>query len=236
VKLIQAIEALEDLKNEGNDPAIQWWGADHERWKASVVFVMKAALGENSETLVKFSSVSYSYFTLQEGAEEDRRARLFFAERVAEAMGLIEAAIYELRLRTANEIDPDNYDRDLWRHVQHSVEEERWDQVASAAATFVEDKVRRWAGNPPSESNGVLVGQALFAKVLAEGGTLALGSQIAETMGWRNLGMGFAAALSNVDRHRIQDRTDLKQYAIGVLGLASLILTQIRYTHPGAVS
>jgi hypothetical protein len=54
--------------------------------------------------------------------------------------------------------------------------------------------------------------------------------------GWRFLAVGFASALGNVDRHNIQDRADLKQYALGVLGLASLLLTQVRFTHPAVVA
>lgn len=44
-------------------------------------------------------------------------------------------------------------------------------------------------------------------------------------------GMGFAQALSNVDRRRIQKRDDVKRYAIGVLALGSLLLTQLRHEH-----
>ena len=43
--------------------------------------------------------------------------------------------------------------------------------------------------------------------------------------------MGFAQALGNVDRHRIQSRDDAQRYAIGVLGLGSLLLTQLRHEH-----
>lgn len=68
------------------------------------------------------------------------------------------------------------------------------------------------------------------------GGPPALGDQTNETDGWRNLGQGLVAALGNVDRHGIQERSDAKQYAIGVLGLASPLLTQIRYEHPVAIT
>jgi hypothetical protein len=43
--------------------------------------------------------------------------------------------------------------------------------------------------------------------------------------------MGFAQAMGNVDRHRIQQRQDARRYAIGVFGLGSLLLTQLRYEH-----
>lgn len=43
--------------------------------------------------------------------------------------------------------------------------------------------------------------------------------------------MGFTQALGNVDRHNIQKRADAKRYAFGVLGVGSLILTQLRHQH-----
>ncbi|MGP6175356.1 TIGR02391 family protein [Corynebacterium sp. A21] len=54
---------------------------------------------------------------------------------------------------------------------------------------------------------------------------------LARFEGWRSLAMGFTQALSNVDRHRLQRRDDARRYAIGVLGLGSLLLTQLRYEH-----
>lgn len=57
------------------------------------------------------------------------------------------------------------------------------------------------------------------------------GKEPSEWEGWRALGMGFVQALGNVDRHNIQKRDDAKRYAFGVLGIGSLILTQLRYQH-----
>ena len=48
---------------------------------------------------------------------------------------------------------------------------------------------------------------------------------------WLALGIGFTAALGNADRHRIQQRDDARRYAVGVLGVGSLLLTQLRYEH-----
>lgn len=42
------------------------------------------------------------------------------------------------------------------------------------------------------------------------------------------LGTDFAQALGNVDRHKIQSRDDAKRYAFGILGLGSLLQTQLR--------
>lgn len=87
-------------------------------------------------------------------------------------------------------------------------------------------KVRRWAG-----LDGGVVGKGLYAAALADNAELQLGSRGGEWEGWRMLGMGFAQAVGNVDRHHIQDRPDARRYAIGALGLASLLLTQLRYQH-----
>ena len=50
-----------------------------------------------------------------------------------------------------------------------------------------------------------------------------------ERDGWHQFGRGLAAATGNVDRHHLQQRPDLKPYAVGVLDAASLLLTQLRY-------
>jgi hypothetical protein len=232
----RAITELQRLASEASAIAAAGPGPLHELWKTSVSTVLNQTLGQTSEIGFRFRSVRYRHGVESTAPDARSRNARVFSDRVQMAVALIHAAIYELGLTSENDLNSNNYDPDLWNHVQHSINEERWEQVASAAATFVEDKVRRWGGTPLNESGGVLVGQALFATVLAEDGPLALGSQTAETTGWRSLGMGFAGALSNVDRHRIQEeRPDLKQYAIGVLGLASLLLTQIRYKHPEAV-
>ena len=79
--------------------------------------------------------------------------------------------------------------------------------------------------------DGAVVGKNMYAHALSNAGELRLGAQSNEWEGWRNLGMGFAQATSNVDRHHVQIRPDLKRYAVGVLGLASLLLTQMRHAH-----
>ena len=70
-----------------------------------------------------------------------------------------------------------------------------------------------------------------MGRVFADDSDWRLGSRAAEREGWRALATGFAQALSNVDRHRIQRRDDARRYALGVLGLGSLLLTQLRYEH-----
>jgi Protein of unknown function (Hypoth_ymh) len=230
----RAIEELGKLKEQAlNDPQIQAETPDHRGWKAKAIAVLTGSLGTESSTVQQFTSLSYSIGIYTGAAGEAERDALYFRGKVHDAVALIDAAIYELDLSIgAPAAQGTSYDAGLWDHVKHSVEEERWEQVASAAAIYVEDKVRRWAGDPINKDGGRLVGQALFVKAFSNAGPLVLGTQANESEGWRNLGTGMVAAISNVDRHSIQERPDAKQYALGVLGLASLLLTQIKHTHP----
>jgi hypothetical protein len=234
----RAIEELRKLKEQAtNDHLVQASTPTHKEWNAKVTAVMLNSLGAESSTVQQFRKMSYTIGIWSGAPGEDERDARYFRGRVLDAVGLIEAAIFELDLASGTPaIEGGSYDAGLWDHVKHSVEEERWDQVASAATIYVEDKIRRWSGTPLNKDRKKLVGQALFVQAFSPGGPLALGSQANETEGWRNLGTGFVAALGNVDRHGIQERVDSKQYALGVLGLASLLLTQIRFEHPDVVA
>lgn len=228
-----AIRELEMLRSDAlTNPVLRSDSSAHREWKAKATAVLEASLPESSTTQ-KFKKVSY-WIGIYSGApgEKEQDAE-YFRTKVDEACGYLSAAIYELNLVSADPgVDPVNYDSGLWDHIKHSVEEERWEQVASAAVIYVEDKIRRWSNDPRKPDGSKLFGQPLVAHALATGGPLTLGSQASESEGWRSLGMGMVGAVGNVDRHGIQDRADAQQYAIGVLGLASLILTQIKHDHP----
>ncbi|MGF0310978.1 TIGR02391 family protein [Rhodococcus sp. IEGM1428] len=140
-----------------------------------------------------------------------------------------ESAIYalELGLEIDEPLDESSFDSELWAHVRALVEDGDWGKVATQAAVFTEDKVRRW-----SAQGSDAVGKGLFGQALADAGPLRLGAMRGEWEGWRALGTGFVQAAGNVDRHHVQHRSDLQRYAVGVLGLASLLLTQMRHEHP----
>lgn len=233
----KAIAELLQLKAQADAPEVRRGGPEHNRWRSSVLAVMQSSLPASSGTTTQFSAVRYHVGVYSGSPGEAARDATYFAARVDDAAGFIAAAIYELGLLVGDgEVAAASYESELWGHVRHSVEEERWNQVASDAAIFVEDKVRRWSGRPTDASGRALVGKDLFGKAFGVGGPLVLGSQANEAEGWRFLALGFASALGNVDRHNIQDRSDIKQYALGVLGLASLLLTQISHTHPQVVA
>ncbi|AMW18802.1 TIGR02391 family protein [Mycobacteroides chelonae] len=152
--------------------------------------------------------------------------------KVNAASALVDSAIYCLEIvkDEPQPVDPASFDDELWDHVSGLVSTGDWGKIPSAAATFTEHKVRIWSG-----SGADSFGKGLYGYALADAGPLRLGATKAEWEGWRSLAIGFAQAVSNVDRHRIQERADLRQYAIGALGTASLLLVQTRREHPDTI-
>jgi len=228
-----AVENLRSLKEEAEEQRIQLKPPTKlASWRGRVQTIMTRALGADHHTTKAFTNVNYSPGMWS----SDSTQRYFdsvFLGGLAKAIGVIDAAIFELELAGTSDdaADETAFDPDLWSHVQSHVQNEEWQKVASQTAIFVEDRVRQWCGNPTSPSGEALVGKRLFSTVFADIGQYRLGKQSGEWEGWRALGMGFAQALGNVDRHNIQKRTDAKRYAFGVLGLGSLILTQLRHQH-----
>jgi hypothetical protein len=228
----RAIRALKRLQEEGRVPNIAADKVAVDTWQAKVRGVLVDAFGEDDQTVIRFSGIRYWPSGGSQNATETERIA---ARRlgVDEACADIDAAIHRLELRLGGDdsIDEASFDTDLWDHVSNLVADENWSAVASQTAIFLEHTLRRWAGDPKDKLGDSLYGQVLYATVLADDSDLRLGRRAAERQGWRSLGTGFASALGNVDRHRIQDREDARRYAIGVLGVASLILTQLRHEH-----
>lgn len=236
MKTDRAITELRALITEAQNPEIQVDSPEHKRWKQKTLAVLHQSLGKGNTSVHRFENLHFRIGIHGNGsAQEKAEDARYFASKLKDAVAILEAAVYELELSVDDETDSGAWDVELWQHVRHNVEEERWDQVASAAVIFLEDKIRRWAEDPVGKDGKKLFGDVLFVKALGQGGPLALGSQSNETDGWRNLGLGMVAAISNVDRHGIQQRDDAKQYSFGVLGLVSLPLTQIKFEHASAI-
>lgn len=208
-------------------------GGEHlTAWKGKVRGLLVSALGPEDHLVERFDKVSYSLgmFTSStpQSAFDGARHR-----GIRNACGVVDAALYQLRLSVDEQEPADirSFDPALWEHVKHLVEHDDWGKVASQTAIFVEDRVRTWAGDPRNSRGESLVGKDLMGRVFADESDWRLGSRAAEREGWRALATGFAQALSNVDRHRIQQREDARRYAMGVLGLGSLLLTQLLHQH-----
>ncbi|MFF1715556.1 TIGR02391 family protein [Streptomyces sp. NPDC058268] len=229
----RAIEVLTGLKEEATRRGMELRPpGEFSSWKGRVRSTLIRALGKDHHLLTDFDRVRYSLMAFTNGTPDSEFGRAFMGG-LQKACGVIDAAIFELEEAGTSDdaVDETAFDPDLWAHVQTHVQNEDWKTVASQTAIFVEDTVRRWCGNPRSGNDQTLIGKGLFAKVFASDAQYRLGKEPGEWEGWRGLGMGFAQALGNVDRHNIQKRDDAKRYAFGVLGLGSLILTQLRYQH-----
>ncbi|MET9267019.1 TIGR02391 family protein [Amycolatopsis sp. NPDC004079] len=228
----KAIETLQQLKAEAQGPSIRRGSGEYTSWKTRVRSVLIRALGKDHHTLTAFDGVRYG-LSMYSSSTPESAFEQAFQRGLRKACGVIDAAIFELEDAGTSDdaVDETVFDPELWGHVQTHIQNEDWQAVASQTAIFVEDRVRQWCGNPKGRNDETLVGKGLYAKVFANDGQYRLGKEPGEWEGWRGLGMGFAQALSNVDRHNIQRRDDAKRYAFGVLGLGSLILTQLRYQH-----
>lgn len=111
--------------------------------------------------------------------------------------------------------------------VRVLVDNGEWEKVALQACVFMESTLRTWAQISPNEAkNSVEVFKTAFSP-----DKFHLGATDSEEQGWRQFATGFSMAVRNPSGHRIQDRDDAKRYAIGVLGTASLLLTEIRHTY-----
>lgn len=228
----RAIGALEGLKAEAATPDVMSGGEHLTAWKAKVRGVLVAALGGDDDLVQKLDTVRYKLSAWSNSTPSYRFEQARHGG-IRDACGVIDAAIYRLRLESDDEepVDHRSFDPELWEHVKRLVEDQDWGKVASQTAIFVEDRVRTWAGDPKTGRGDSLVGKELMGRVFADESEWRLGSRAAEREGWRALATGFAQALGNVDRHRIQLREDARRYAIGVLGLGSLLLTQARHEH-----
>ena len=204
-----------------------------DEWRSKVMVVMEKALGKDSQILSVFSAIRYGLVFVSDSTPETAW-KSAFQQGLLQAVGQLGAAIYQLHLMGEEDearVDDHGFDPDLWKYVKGLVENKDWDKVASAAVTFVENHFRVWTGSPKNTSGGNLVGKTLFAQILGKESDYRLGNEAGEWEGWLYLGMGFAQALGNDVRHNVNQREDVKLYALGVLGLGSLLLTQLRYQH-----
>lgn len=150
-----------------------------------------------------------------------------FRSTKQEAHEVIEALRWDLGrfAPTTEPFSAATIDPELWDHVRGLIEADDWEKVARESAVFVESKLRDWASLPAVPGSIEVFKQALAS------GNFPLGGSASETQGWQQLAGGFSMALRNRAGHRVETRGDAKRYALGVLGTASLLLTEIRHDY-----
>lgn len=194
--------------------------------------MLTAALGRDDHLVERFDAVRYS-LSIWSPSTPDHYFDAARRSGIRDACGVVDAAIYQLRLQVDEDepVDLRSFDPELWEHVKQLVEDRDWGKVASQTAIFLEDSVRTFAGDPKNSRGDSLIGKELMGRVFSDDSDWRLGARAGEREGWRALATGFAQALGNVDRHKIQRRDDAQRYAIGVLGLGSLLPTQLCHEH-----
>ena len=187
-------------------------------WRHRMNVAITELVGARSALAIRFNGLLWP-------PGSDRIAVSAVLRSNRESADIIRTLRWELDRRTSrpNPFDDTAIDSELWMHVQILVEAGEWDKVALNAAVFVEDKLRDWA-----QLSTNLTGSVDAFKAALATDKLRLGDRPSEQQGWQQLASGFALALRNRGGHRIEKRPDAKRYALGVLGLASLLLIEIR--------
>ncbi len=137
--------------------------------------------------------------------------------------------------RPAAELERSTYGLDavidpgLWHHVADLVAIEKWDAVVINCMVYVEDMLRRLGGRTVTEHGLSLVATVLHPRT----GSHPLGGKghPEEAGGWHQLALGLFKAVRNAAGHRLDPSVDAR-YAFGVVGTASLLLTQMSRDHP----
>jgi hypothetical protein len=237
----QAVERLVELIKEAQEidefslqypPNIDFV----ERWHARAESAIRKAFFNYDYYLDMLREINYRPARRPQKRRFDQQPAASIA--LDRSMGILKEAIVDIQLDNIAEIPllqigPDTIDSGLWWYVRDELVNERWDKVTAQTAIYLEDRIRKLTGSPTSERGKKLTATNLFEKVFNRSGAYTLGSpsEPGEQDGWLRLTSGFALAIGNVHRHNIQNREDQQKYAIGSLGLASLILTQLEYQH-----
>jgi hypothetical protein len=232
---LDALEAELDRWTRPNTPGIDIW--EHKLYA-----LIGEILNPNHALAIRLSGIHWDA-----GSNSTRRRveqlgpqliwnpsdEAAFAKAKERAHGIIESLRWELnRLPPATEPFSDaTVDPELWDHVRGLVEAGDWEKVTRESAVFVETKLRQWASVPATVTGSVNLFKAAITTTGSGGFVLGKGGQASEQDGWRQLAVGFALALRNPSGHQVKNRVDAKRYALGVLGMASLLLTEVRHEY-----
>lgn len=214
-----------------------------ELWRHKMYALIGEILDPNHSMAIRLSAVSNalrpgSIRHLSESMslfaanrpDPEVRLQVAFVQAKGDAVDIIQGLRWELSRISPSTSPFSNatIDPELWQHVQGLVDAGDWEKVVREAAVFVEDKLRIWATVPSSVTGSVSVFKAAIgpnAFVLPKAGPSS------EQQGWQQLAAGFALALRNPSGHQVRHRNDAERYALGVLGTASLLLTEIRHEY-----
>lgn len=212
-------ERLDELK--GLPPSSE--RSEYKEWDERTKVTLRSAFSPDSREFIEFGAISFFPPLRRRDLGRDW-AGAFNRGRVR-VVALLEGILYGLaNLGTTNPLAShgDIYPP-LWEHVEANINAREWPIVASQSAIFLENQLREWTG-ADADTVGVDLAMAALHRTK---GRFPMGATDGEQDGWHLLTMGFFQALSNSVRHRIDHMDNPRAYALGVLGTASLILSQI---------
>lgn len=210
-----------------------------ETWHHRMNKVIREVTGDNSGLEIQFNGLKWgerspsvarqrlnSFNGRSSSLDQASFAAFNNAKRISEE--IISTLKWEINRRQNDEISLDNgyIDVELWEYISSLVKSEEWDKVALSTTVFVENKLRTWANISSDVKGSVEIFKMSVGK-----DKFQLGDNSSEQQGWQQLATGFALALRNPNGHKIEEREDVKKYALGVLGIASLLLTEIRHVY-----
>ena len=151
VKPEDAITRLRNLRDEAATLPLSTSSTEFNSWMPRARSVLTRALGEKHHITERFVNTRWtpSMFTMGDTSAFTAT----FRATIPEAQGILDAAIAEIEL-LADEVpvaDESGIDAELWEHIAPEIQSEAWGKVASQAAIFTEDRIRKWAGRPVGE-------------------------------------------------------------------------------------
>jgi Protein of unknown function (Hypoth_ymh) len=229
--IVALIDLQDEIKRIARDNPTNTSG-EFTSWYSRVRSVLTEALTSTHHITQSFITLRWRPNAAVYASGSSARASLtrptFFRQAADQARGLLEAAAVELDTKSiASSLYDDNgIDAELWEFIASDVDAEHWGKAATQATLFLEDRIRRWCGQPLE-----LVGERLMGAVFGQNGNYRLGRTDGEKDGWNLFAIGIAKALRNAAAHRIDTRPDHRRYVLGLIGSCSLLLTQLRYEH-----
>lgn len=196
-------------------------------WSDKVNYLINKVEGPRGSLAIRFNDISWH--RIVSGGQSGMTVSLSrdpFQMAKSKCYSILSTLEFLLDQQLATLDDWDEViDPELWQHVSGLVMSEDWNMIAREVTAFLEGKFRVW-GELQSLKGSVEV----FKQAIGRDGMFPLGneSQPSEQDGWGQLGTGFVLAIRNRVSHGSERDRFAKQYAMGVLGLASLIVTEVK--------
>ena len=199
-----------------------------ELWRQKMHYAIGEIQGPSGALAIKFSGLPWTHFPKDmKGITRVYVGVDLFQEVKKQSHDILTMLQFLLEQFDDTTAEWDSaIDPELWDHVNTLVRSNDWNKVPVVVAAFLENKLRTWANIGPQTKGSTEV----FKQAIGARGYFPLGDtdDSSEVQGWSQLSVGFALAIRNSAAHGEVKERYAKQYAFGVIGLASLIITELK--------